>query len=742
MKIKQAKEIEEESIGDITELEASISADNISLVLKMAAENLYSNPIGSLIREVTSNALDANVENNVLTPIEVNVERDYDSSCDYLTIKDNGIGINPDRMANIFMKYFSSTKRDTNTAIGGWGLGSKSPLAYQDIFYITTICNHADKIIISDIDEDDPIYKVSMKPNIKYEYIYFKTADKPKLSLLSSEETKDTTGTTIRIDIKDGDASTFSSEFIKQLSYFEGVYIKDKNSYYNNDFKLYEGEYFKYNSITRPYQEAHICVGQVSYPIDWSVVNEPILNAEIAIKFDIGELEITLNRENIQYDDDTINTIKERIAQAREEISTLYASQSPEIEDLREYFGKRRSTPLIKLNSEGSHALNPIDFGLEGSHIYAPLSGIRIPNDIFSDLYNITRIKKGNISTSYIGTYDTENAFKRSKMYIGTRINKYDNIIADSGYVLTPKKAYYQVMKRLLHLESTNTRSSASSFYVRLAQNNKSGRGVVLGKAHIINKYIKHIRTYLLENCNQYDIADEEWIANYKAQQKVESPDAIRRANGVLLCYDADNCKQEIKYSKLNKNLVTFYIVRNEEEMMKYKLSKYRRLISKFSPYNKNYSLASDKIEFIIISKTRLKDLKYIDNVRHVSEFFDRPAFQDYFYRVQESKKYAKYRNEYYSHISKYYEKHRREIDKFYRDHDVNTDWCSEQFENRSPRKRKFIGIEENVKAVEYFLENAGIFNYIDISNCPKKELLKVARMCKITKLNNNFYKI
>ena len=38
------------------------------------------------------------------------------------------------------MNWFSSTKRNTDEFIGGWGLGSKSPLAYQDYFFIITIC--------------------------------------------------------------------------------------------------------------------------------------------------------------------------------------------------------------------------------------------------------------------------------------------------------------------------------------------------------------------------------------------------------------------------------------------------------------------------------------------------------------------------------------------------------------------------------------------------------------------------
>ena len=63
------------SIGDLEKIEGGIDEKNMGLVMMMASKNLYSNPIGSFIRELAANAVDANVDADEESPVLIHIYR-------------------------------------------------------------------------------------------------------------------------------------------------------------------------------------------------------------------------------------------------------------------------------------------------------------------------------------------------------------------------------------------------------------------------------------------------------------------------------------------------------------------------------------------------------------------------------------------------------------------------------------------------------------------------------------------
>jgi len=117
-----------ESIG------MSLDLDSAQVLMQMLSKNLYSDDIGSAIRECASNALDSHRRAGVDTPIIVS----FKSSTAYnyeFCVEDFGIGLDDDDVRNIISKYGKSTKRESNTELGMMGLGFKAPLAYSSSFY-------------------------------------------------------------------------------------------------------------------------------------------------------------------------------------------------------------------------------------------------------------------------------------------------------------------------------------------------------------------------------------------------------------------------------------------------------------------------------------------------------------------------------------------------------------------------------------------------------------------------------
>jgi DNA topoisomerase VI subunit B len=100
----------------------------------MLSKNLYSDAIGSTVRECASNALDSHRRAGVDKPIIVSLSRNKESNYEF-SVEDFGIGLDHEEVIDILSKYGKSTKRNSNIELGAMGLGFKSPLAYSSSFY-------------------------------------------------------------------------------------------------------------------------------------------------------------------------------------------------------------------------------------------------------------------------------------------------------------------------------------------------------------------------------------------------------------------------------------------------------------------------------------------------------------------------------------------------------------------------------------------------------------------------------
>lgn len=119
MEIKQLKNLESNNlIGNFDSTKSSIKDQ--SFIIELLTKTMYSNPIGSIVREITSNCFDSHIEAKVEVPVIISKEVDGEET--FITFRDFGVGLAPDRIKNIFINYGESTKRNDNTLIGGFGL--------------------------------------------------------------------------------------------------------------------------------------------------------------------------------------------------------------------------------------------------------------------------------------------------------------------------------------------------------------------------------------------------------------------------------------------------------------------------------------------------------------------------------------------------------------------------------------------------------------------------------------------
>ena len=117
--------------------DVKLNASASQLIMDVLAK-LYDNPVEAAIREYVSNAYDANVEADSTEPVHLHVPTEDEP---YLEVSDTGNGLDYIGIVSVFANFGTSTKRDSNEFIGGFGIGSKSGLAISDKIHVSSVCN-------------------------------------------------------------------------------------------------------------------------------------------------------------------------------------------------------------------------------------------------------------------------------------------------------------------------------------------------------------------------------------------------------------------------------------------------------------------------------------------------------------------------------------------------------------------------------------------------------------------------
>lgn len=321
--------------------EQSFAIGNLGRILKILRNNMYANPIKAICREISCNARDAHREIGTPdSPIEIHLPNKWDNS---LRIKDYGPGISPDRMAEIFIQYGKSTKNEDNIQTGGFGLGAKTPFAYSDQFQITTISSDQIKrIYIAYIDETEA----------------------GKMRLVSEKSTNEDTGTEISLCVLDKDFIKFKEAVSEVCAYWKVKPIITgkigQNWVWNNSNKeaVLSGENWEIYSRYNYNYENYVIIDGIKYSIRLENLlydkKINLSNTNMLLYFDVGELSLSANREELQYDDITNKCIQSRIDKIYNELSSLtekkLSSYDSYLDALIEYKKVLKSLNIKELN--------------------------------------------------------------------------------------------------------------------------------------------------------------------------------------------------------------------------------------------------------------------------------------------------------------------------------------------------------------------------------------------------------
>ena len=388
-----------ESYG-VIENQVGVDSRNIDFLATLLTSNLYSNPLHSFLRETIANAWDSHVEaNNTDTPVILLIEEtdkeegsysnSYTPQFSYrLSIRDFGTGLSKERFETIYRNIGSSTKRDSNDYIGAFGIGRFSALACKDQVNITSFYSKK-----------------------RYNYLMYKNGGKINIDQMSVTEGDFKNGIEVSIE-NYKTKNSILEEAILQLQFFKKLYIEYKGSDLNfktfiekfNNRKCHEYSNFAFMTISS-LSGIYVKMGSVLYGIDNYKVAH-LHSRDNCINVPIGSIDITPNRETIQYTDKTIETINQCCIKAKEELSNIVIKNISDFDSLIDFYTAVCGNGY-KINLDGDiRFVNSNDVELR--EIKSKIKGVEIPKSFVT---YIKKVRYVGIDKSYI--YKSYNVSRR-----------------------------------------------------------------------------------------------------------------------------------------------------------------------------------------------------------------------------------------------------------------------------------------------------------------------------------------
>lgn len=301
-----------------------------SHVMDMFSNRLYSNKIKAVIRELSTNAWDAHIMADT-THLVPDMTLPTRKSPEF-RLRDYGTGMSQSDLEEMYSRYGESNKNHSDLFNGCMGIGSKSPFAYAASFTTTSYFNGK-----------------------KYVYVNAKDMDNmPTMRLMSVADTDEPNGLEISFAVDSDDISDFEEEAEEVMAWFPKCFKvygtktfspkKYKYVLERSEWKIREYSYYDIGS--------YVIMGNVAYPIDqehtafqeefdegqdktsWyqhynrnqsngrSRHYVDLLNSNLELHFDIGEVEMDASREGLQYTKRTVKAICDRLDKIIAEITS------------------------------------------------------------------------------------------------------------------------------------------------------------------------------------------------------------------------------------------------------------------------------------------------------------------------------------------------------------------------------------------------------------------------------------
>lgn len=377
---------------------------------KVLANNLYSNKIPALVRELSCNAYDAHVEGRNSDPFVVHCPNYLEP---WFSVQDWGMGIPHEFMMGDYTTAFYSTKNDSNESIGGLGLGRLSAFAYSDSYSAISVYN-----------------------GVKRHYIvYLAESGFPTVNFTQESPTDEKNGFTVTVPVKSDNFYEFQNVIRNFFQEIDAPYkITGSSISITPPSAILEGTGWK--KYERGSGKTYARMGLVQYPV---YLNHSVTEANIVVDFPIGSLDITPSREALSYSVETNQLLQAKFDEIQAEVHQLMQAKIEAATTLWEaktilHDIHRGDYSSLALNQKFTYLKEPLHVALETT----------IPVVRWYSVSNRGRSRPKYDTVSLIspgGVYCIEDGCKHSVRRIKQNLPNYKSIyIFDSKADLTTLK--------------------------------------------------------------------------------------------------------------------------------------------------------------------------------------------------------------------------------------------------------------------------------------------------------------
>ena len=583
--------------GDVVKdsIKMSLDLESVNSLMQILSKNLYSDSIGSSIRETVSNALDSHRAAGV-TDVPIIVKLESTTYGAEFSVEDFGLGLSHEDVEEIISKYGKSLKRQSINQLGMFGLGWKSPLAYVSSFVFIT-----------------------RKDGIERKYTMSEGDDGNTIDLLDENSTDSPNGVKIIIPVKYGDRNEFINKIKEQLCYFEDVYFNV--STIDNNFKITRYDDFQLSELNTD-NNLHLCLDNVYYPLDFKKLGISPINIPVGLRFGLSDgILPTPNRESIRYSNEAKAIILDKIKKVATRIIEMYnetITDSDDVFKVMNYYirgvkqldiGHRNNIDILNIEIYSSvKSKEPKITGIDNLDLNSVFSSYELLAE-----YKVRfrqsgyKFKELKYETSLYAIEAIEKPLYKFSDRLGGKKKEYiKSIIPRNTHII--KKEY----KRKLFKESPNGPSS----YYRFLRLNKHSKD----KWRIMIKEFQFILGKFEERMIDIDKIEipKDWLDARKvtyvrrknSHVKLEGEISCKKAENLERYVDGRNCKfvpYSLDLSKIERTKC-FYIYDSHENILR---------------MDKLFYVLSNKVSLVTFSEREIKKLESvkIHNLISYNEF-------------------------------------------------------------------------------------------------------------------------
>ena len=278
---------------------AKIQNFNIELnatVFDMLVDKIYSDKVLAVIREWSTNAVDACIDARLPIRFDAHLPTIIEP---YFSVRDYGTGLCEEDLLGLYSTLGASTKRESNNFNGTFGLGRGAGLAYSTRFQVDSYYNGQ-----------------------KISYLVSTDNGVPAMIALGKQTTSEPNGLNVQVNVNNTDLQEFTKKALDVYQFFDTKPTTNLKMDYPSKEMILKGpdwyiEETKYG--TRYNNTSLVIMGNVAYELSRTAFDDhyDLLSSSLRLIVPLGSVSIPPGRESLSLDKKTIEYITSRLIQIK-----------------------------------------------------------------------------------------------------------------------------------------------------------------------------------------------------------------------------------------------------------------------------------------------------------------------------------------------------------------------------------------------------------------------------------------